>query len=93
MRKNAANTMSGVKMRSFLATTFGRRRAEIHPALRSFAAECRGTLAYLFVYVGTLALLALFAVHFWDELSRDVPAAIAAGWLTDAQNPRLRGAL
>jgi hypothetical protein len=40
----------------------------IHPALTSFADECCATLARLFVYVGVLALLAILAVHLWDQL-------------------------
>lgn len=55
---------------------------KIHPALRSFADECCGTLARLFAYVGTLALLAIVGVHLWDELpvmaAAEPPAK--AGW-------------
>ena len=40
----------------------------IHPALTSFADECTGTLARLFAYVGTLALLAIVGIHLWDQL-------------------------
>ena len=40
----------------------------IHPALTSFADECCGMLARLIAYVGTLALLAIFGVHLWDQL-------------------------
>jgi len=40
----------------------------IHPALTSFADECCGTLARLFVYVGTLTLLAIVGIHLWDQL-------------------------
>jgi len=55
---------------------------QIHPALSSFADECCGTLARLFVYVGALALLAILGIHLWDQL----PAVEAgeplaqAGW-------------
>jgi hypothetical protein len=42
--------------------------AGLHPALNRFADECCGTLARLFAYVGTLALLAIVGVHLWDEL-------------------------
>lgn len=38
----------------------------IHPALTSFADEIRATLARLFAYVGTLALIGILTVHFWD---------------------------
>lgn len=40
----------------------------LHPALYRLADECCGTLARLFAYVGTLALLAIVGVHLWDEL-------------------------
>jgi hypothetical protein len=40
----------------------------IHPALTSFADEVCGTLARLVAYVGTLALLAILGVHFWQQL-------------------------
>jgi hypothetical protein len=42
--------------------------AGIHPALTNFADEFCGTLARLIAYVGTLALLAIFGLHFWDLL-------------------------
>jgi hypothetical protein len=42
--------------------------AQIHPALTSFADEVCATIARLFAYVGTLALIAILAVHFWDQL-------------------------
>jgi hypothetical protein len=41
---------------------------KIHPALTSFADECCATLARLFVYIGVLALIAILAVHLWDQL-------------------------
>ena len=47
----------------------------MHPALRSFADECCGTLARLVAYVGTPALLAIVGVHLWDKL----PAGAAFG--------------
>ena len=40
----------------------------IHPALTSFTDEVRGTLARLFAYVMTLALLAIIAVAVWEQL-------------------------
>jgi hypothetical protein len=45
-----------------------------HPALSSFAGECRSTLVLLAAYLGVLALLAAIGVHLWDEL----PAAEVA---------------
>src|SRR6266702_1617018 len=40
----------------------------IHPALTSFSDEVCGTLARLFAYVMTLALLALGFVALWEQL-------------------------
>jgi hypothetical protein len=55
---------------------------QIHPALSSFADECCATLARLLVYVGTLALLAIFGIHLWDQLPTDERPEPAArpGW-------------
>jgi hypothetical protein len=62
-------------MRSFSATPANPDYpATIHSALRSFADECCGTLARLFVYVGALALFGIAGIHLWDQL----PAAEAA---------------
>jgi hypothetical protein len=43
-------------------------RTRIHPALTSFADEVCGTLARLFAYVMTLALLAIGAIALWEQL-------------------------
>jgi hypothetical protein len=51
--------------------------SSIHPALTSFADECCGTLAGLIAYVGTLALLGIVALHFWDQLQLDATIARA----------------
>jgi hypothetical protein len=52
-----------------------------HPMLTSFADECCGTLARLIVYVGSLALLAIVGVHFWDQLpDRDIGPSARAVW-------------
>ena len=40
----------------------------IHPALTSFADEVCGTLARLFAYVMTLALLAIGGMALWEQL-------------------------
>jgi hypothetical protein len=40
----------------------------IRPALTSFADEVCATVARLFAYVGTLALIAILAVHGWEQL-------------------------
>ena len=49
----------------------------IHPALTSFADEVCGTLARLLAYVGTLALLAIYGIHLWDQLPSGEPLAPA----------------
>jgi hypothetical protein len=51
----------------------------IHPALTSFADEIGATLARLLAYVGTLALIGILAVHFWD-LWNAVRRAAEASW-------------
>jgi hypothetical protein len=54
----------------------------IHPALNELAAECAATLTRLMAYVGVLGLLAMAALHFWNELPDALlpePAA-KAGW-------------
>lgn len=55
----------------------------IHPALASHVDDLCATVAYLFVYAGTLALLATLAIHLWDQL----PGTDAAG---PASNPAWR---
>lgn len=40
----------------------------IHPALSSHADDACATVAYLFAYAGALALLAILAIHLWDQL-------------------------
>ena len=71
-------------MRSFWANSANSYTAQIHPALTSFADECCGTLARLLVYVGTLALLAIFGLQLWDRLPADETSEPAAGpgWST-----------
>src|ERR1700730_12478869 len=56
-------------MRSFWANSANSHTGQIHPALTGFADECCGTLARLLVYVGTLALLAIFGLHLWDQFA------------------------
>ena len=55
---------------------------QIHPALNSFADECCATLACLFVYVGTLALLAIGGLSLWDQLpdAAAMEPSSKAGW-------------
>jgi hypothetical protein len=54
----------------------------IYPALTSAADEVCATVARIFVYVGTLALLAILGVHAWDRLRAEVQGAPAekADW-------------
>jgi hypothetical protein len=62
-------------MRSFSATPANPDYpARIHSALKSFADECCGTLARLFVYVGALALFGIAGIHLWDQLPIDEAA-------------------
>jgi hypothetical protein len=55
---------------------------QIHPALNSFADECRGMLVHLAAYVGVLALLVILGAHLWGELpdSAGLEPAAKAGW-------------
>ena len=69
--RNAVNTTLprrlGVLMRSFSVDPANSHfTTRIHPALTSFADEVCATLARLLVYVGTLALIGILGVHFWD---------------------------
>jgi hypothetical protein len=60
----------------------------IHPALTSFADECAATLARLFVYVGTLALLAIVGIHFWNQLPEiDLAPSAPLGWSLASRSP------
>jgi hypothetical protein len=54
----------------------------IHPALWSFAEECRGTTVRLTAYVGALALIATACMSLWDELpfAAALEPAAKAGW-------------
>jgi hypothetical protein len=55
--------------------------AKIYPALKSFADECCGTLARLFIYVGALALLGIVAIHLWDLVpAADAEPPVKSGW-------------
>jgi hypothetical protein len=62
----------------------------LHPALTSFADEVCATVARMFAYVGTLALLAILAVHGWDQLQAgDIaePTAAAAWSVASRASP------
>ena len=57
-------------------------RDHIHPTLTTIADEVCATVARLFAYVGTLALLVILGIHGWDQLQAfgiDTPA-YKAGW-------------
>ena len=56
--------------------------SRIHPALRSFADECCGTLAHLIAYVGALGLLAIAGIHLWNQWPAAAPLepSAKAGW-------------
>jgi hypothetical protein len=62
---------------------------QVHPALTSFVDEVCATIARLFAYVGTLALIAILAVHFWDQLPQLAGnAAAPPSWsLADHSQP------
>lgn len=63
---------------------------KIHPALTSFADEVCATVARLFAYVGTLAFIAILAVHFWQQLPEIAMRAVAphgAGSALTARSP------
>src|ERR1700730_10540212 len=82
--RNAVNTTLpwrlGVLMRSFSpAAANSHYTIRIHAALTSFADEVCATLARLFAYVGTLALLGILGVHFWDLWEAAPRARGAAG--------------
>jgi len=70
-------------MRSFSATrAYPSYPTQIHPVLTSFADEICGMVARLIAYVGTLALLAILGIHFWNQLPVGEAAepAAKAGW-------------
>jgi len=54
----------------------------IRPALTSFADEVCATVARLFAYVGTLALIAILAAHGWEQLqiALSQESSAAASW-------------
>jgi hypothetical protein len=63
---------------------------KVHPALTSFADEVCATVARIFAYVGTLALLAILGIHAWDQLQTgdtDEPAAKADWSVADRSYP------
>jgi hypothetical protein len=69
-------------MLSVLARRMAQPPAGTHPALWSFAEECRGVTAGLLAYVGALALIAIAGTHLWAELSmaEALEPEAKAGW-------------
>jgi hypothetical protein len=69
-------------MSLFWADPAGSRTTDgIHPALTSFADEVCATVARIFAYVGTLALVAILGVHAWDRLrAGDTDEPAKAEW-------------
>jgi hypothetical protein len=64
----------------------------IHPVLTSFADEICKTVAQIFAYVGTLAVLAILGIQAWDQLQAvdiDEPSAKAAWSAADRSYPAL----
>jgi hypothetical protein len=59
----------------------------IHPALTSFADEVCATVARIFAYVGTLALLAILGIHAWDQVDTGEPTAKAEWSVADHSYP------
>ena len=62
----------------------------IQPALTSFSDEVCATVARLFAYVGTLALMTILAIHGWDRLQITIAEEPAPkpGWaLADRSHP------
>jgi hypothetical protein len=60
------------------------------PALTSFADEVCATVARVFAYVGTLALLAILSIHAWDQLqaiATEAPADKADWSVADRSYP------
>jgi hypothetical protein len=82
-RRRFMQAFSGIPARPFFA-------ARIHPALTSFSDEVCATIARLFAYMGTLALLGILTIHGWGQLQlmlADEPAA-RPGWsATDRSYP------
>src|SRR6202051_4303154 len=90
-RQHNVTTVRGLLMSSFSADPANLPHAsKIHPALTSFADEVCATVARLFAYVGTLALLAILCIHAWDQLQTigpDAPAEKADWSVADRSYP------
>jgi hypothetical protein len=69
-------------MLSILARRMAQPPAGTHPALWSFAEECRGVTARLLAYVGALALIAIAGARLWAELpmAAALEPAAKVGW-------------
>lgn len=61
--------------------------AGIHPALQSFADDCRRTIVHLVAYMGGLAFLVIVAVCLFDRIELDTPTEPArTGWSAAARS-------
>lgn len=69
-------------MPSALARRIAQAPVGTHPALWSFAEECRGVMARLLAYVGILALIAMAATRLWAELpvAEALEPGAKSGW-------------
>src|SRR3954464_14378654 len=75
-------------MPSPLARRVAQPPAAAHPALWSFAEECRGVIVRLLAYVGILALIATAGSCLWAELpiAEALEPAVKAGWSVAARS-------
>jgi hypothetical protein len=64
------------------------RTSQAQPALTCFADEACATVARLFAYVGTLALIFILAFHGWDVLRLTLADSShpLAGWILDGRS-------
>jgi hypothetical protein len=80
----------GFSMRSISASRAQfLRSAGLHPALRSFGAECGAVLLRLLAYVGALAAIAMLALQLYAGLRQDAAPIVEAppGWRTVLRAP------
>jgi hypothetical protein len=67
-------------MLSTLARRIERHPGGTHPALWSFAEECRGLLARLLAYMGALALIVMAVTQLWQEMPAAATSEVKADW-------------
>ena len=81
-------------MLSTLARRIERHPGGTHPALWSFAEECRGHLSRLLAYMAALALIVMAVMQLWDEMALRAIATpqAKAGWrLAGRSSPAIAG--